>query len=59
MADTGGERITDTFKLKHHPLPKPTITQADCIVDAAAWLSSAIANAQAASPDELKAIAFI
>ena len=59
MADTGGERITDTFKFKHHALPTLTITQADHIVDAAARLSSAIADAQTAPPDELEAIASI
>ena len=59
MADTGGERITSTFKFNHHALPTPTVTQADHIVDAAHRLSSAIADSQTAPPDELEAIAAI
>jgi hypothetical protein len=38
MADTGGERITDTFRYNHHAIPVPKITATNRILDATARL---------------------
>ena len=56
MADTGGERITDTFWYNHHALPVPTITATDRILEATARLTAAIERVQESPPDELAAI---
>ena len=56
MADTGGERITDTFRYNHHAIPVPKITATDRILDATARLTAAINGVQEAPPDELAAI---
>ena len=56
MADTGGERITDTFRFNHHAIPVPGITATDRILDATARLTAAIEGVQEAPPDELAAI---
>ena len=34
MRDTGGERITDTFRFQQHALPVPHIMATDCIFQA-------------------------
>ncbi len=34
MRDTGGKRITDTFRFQHHALPVPHITATDHILQA-------------------------
>jgi hypothetical protein len=56
MADTGGERITDTFRYNHHAIPVPKITATDRILNATARLTAAINGVQEAPPDELAAI---
>jgi len=56
MANTGGERITDTFRFNHHAIPVPGITATDRILDATARLTAAIEGVQEAPPDELAAI---
>jgi hypothetical protein len=56
MADTGGERITDTFCFKHHVLPVPEITATNRIIDATTKLTAAIAGIQEAPPNKLEAI---
>jgi hypothetical protein len=56
MADTSGERITDTFRFNHHAVPVPRITATDRIHDATARLTVAIEGVQEAPPDELAAI---
>jgi hypothetical protein len=56
MADTGGERITDTFRYNHHALPVPKITATDRILEATARLTAAIEGVQESPPDELAAI---
>ncbi len=56
MADTGGERITNTFQFCHHAIPVPTITTTDRILHATARLTAAIAGVQEALPDKLNAI---
>jgi len=58
MADTGGERITDTFCFCHHtiPVPVPSITATDRILDATARLTAAIEGVPEAPPNELTAI---
>ena len=56
MADTGGERITDTFRFNHHAVLFPRITAIDRILDATAYLTTAIKGVQEAPPNELAAI---
>jgi hypothetical protein len=56
MADTVGERITDTFQFCQHAIPVPTIMTTDRILDATAHLTAAIKGVQEAPPDELEAI---
>jgi len=56
MADTGGERITDTFSFNHHSIPVPKITATNRILDATTHLTAAIEGVQEAPPDELAAI---
>ena len=56
MANTGGERITNTFRFCHHAIPVLTIMATDRILDATAHLTAAIEGIQEAPPDELAAI---
>ena len=42
MADTGGERITDTSRFCHQAIPVPSIMAKDRILDAMARLTAAI-----------------
>jgi hypothetical protein len=56
MADTGGERTTDTFRFNHHSIPVPKITATDRILDPTARLTAAIKGVQEAPPDKLAAI---
>jgi hypothetical protein len=56
MAETGGKRITDTFRYNHQAIPVPKITATDRILDATARLTAAIEGVQEAPPDELAAI---
>jgi len=56
MASTGGERLTDTFRFKHHVIRVPVITATDRIIKATAQLTNALAGVQEAPPDELQAI---
>ena len=56
MVDTGGERITNTFRFCHHAIPVPTIMATDRILHATACLTAAIEGVQEAPPDELAAI---
>jgi len=56
MADTGGERITNTFRYNQHAIPVPKITATDRILEATARLTAAIKGVQESPPDELAAI---
>jgi hypothetical protein len=56
MRDTGGERITDTFRFQHHALPVPNITVTDPILQATECLADAIAGVQEAPLGKLVAI---
>jgi hypothetical protein len=56
MADTGGERITDTSRFKHHAIPVPEITATDRIIDTTTGLTAAIAGVQDAPPNKMEAI---
>jgi hypothetical protein len=56
MADTGGERTTDTFRFNHHSIPVPKIMATDRILDATAGFTAAIEGVQEAPPNELAAI---
>jgi hypothetical protein len=56
MANTGGERITNTFRCKHHALPVPVITATDRIINATTRLTAAIAGIQEAPPNKMEAI---
>jgi hypothetical protein len=56
MADTGGERITDTFCFKHHATPVPKTTATDRIIDATTRLAATIAGIQDAAPNKMEAI---
>ena len=56
MANSGGERITDTFQFCHLAIPVPSITATDRILDAMARLTAAIEGIQEAPHDELAAI---
>ncbi|RPI66945.1 MAG: hypothetical protein EHM43_10390, partial [Ignavibacteriae bacterium] len=56
MADTGAERLTDTFRYKHHAMPVPTITPTDRIIAATKHLTDALDGTQEAPLDELQAI---
>ena len=56
MADTGGKRITHTFRFNYHSIPVPKITATDRILDTTARLTAAIKGVQEAPPDELAAI---
>ena len=56
MANTCGERITNTFRFNHHSILVPKITATDRILDTTARLTAAIKGVQEAPPDELAAI---
>jgi hypothetical protein len=56
MADTSGERTTDTFRFNHHSIPVPKIMATNRILDATAHLTAAIEGVQEAPPDKLTAI---
>jgi hypothetical protein len=56
VADTGGERITNTFRFMHHAIPVPEISATDRIIDATTRLTAAIAGIQDAPPNEMEAI---
>ena len=56
MADTGAERLTDTFRYKHHTMPVLTITPTDRIIAATRHLTNALSGTQEAPPDKLQAI---
>jgi hypothetical protein len=56
MADTGGKRITDKFRFKHHAIPVPEITATNRIINATARLTAAIAGVQDAPPSKMEAI---
>ncbi len=56
MADTGGERIKDTFWFKHHALLVPEISVINRIIDATMRLTATIAGIQKAPPNEMAAI---
>ena len=57
LPSTGGERISDTVRFKHHAISMPKITPADRILDAARNLDHAIRQQPKTAPlDELKAI---
>ncbi len=56
MADTGGKRITDTFRFKHHAIPVLEITATNRIIDATTRLTAAIAGIQEAPPNKMEAI---
>ena len=54
---TGGERISDTYRFKHHAIDIPQLTAADRILEAAKQLDAAIAQQPKTAPmDELTAI---
>ena len=56
MADTWGERITNTFWFCHHAIPVATITATNRILHATARLTNTIAGIQEAPPDKTEAI---
>jgi hypothetical protein len=56
MADTGGERISNTFQFKHHAIPVPEMTAINRIIDATTRLTATIAGIQDAPPNKMEAI---
>jgi hypothetical protein len=54
MANTGGQRITDTFSFKHHAIPVPEINVTDRIINATTRLTAAIAGIQDAPPKKME-----
>jgi hypothetical protein len=56
MADTGGKRITDTFRFKHHAIPVPEISATNRIINATTRLTAAIVGFQDAPPNKMEAI---
>jgi hypothetical protein len=56
MEDSGGKRLTNTFRFKHHTMPVPTITPTNRIIAATRDLTAAISGIQEAPPDKLQAI---
>ncbi len=56
MANTGGERITNTFRFKHHAIPVPEITATDRIINTTTRLPATIAGIQDAPPNKMEAI---
>jgi hypothetical protein len=56
MANTGGKRITDTFRFKHHAIPVPEMMDTNRIIDTTERLSAAIAGIQDAPPNKMEAI---
>ncbi len=57
MEGTGGERLTDTFRFKHHAMSVPTITFTNKIITVTRDLTAAILGIQEAPPNKLQAIA--
>jgi hypothetical protein len=56
MRDTGGERITDTFRYKHHAIPVPVVTATDRILEATHQLTATIKGVQEETPEKFQAI---
>jgi hypothetical protein len=56
MEGTGSERLTDTFRFKHHTMSVPTITPTDRIINATKHLTATVAGVQEAPPSKLEAI---
>jgi hypothetical protein len=56
MANTDGERTTDTFQFKHYALLVPEITATNRIIETTTRLTAAIAGIQEASPNKMEAI---
>ena len=57
VPSTGGERISDTYRFKHHAIDIPQLTPADRILEAAKQLKTAIQQQPKKAPmDELTAI---
>jgi hypothetical protein len=54
MAKTGGERITDMFRFKHHAIPVPEKTATNRIIDATTRLTTSIAGIQDTPPAKWK-----
>jgi hypothetical protein len=52
MADTGGKRVTDRFRFKHHAISVPEITATNRIINATTRLATAIAGIQDAPLNE-------
>jgi hypothetical protein len=59
MHDTGAERVTDTFRYRHHAIPVPHITATNRIIAAARQLADAIQGVQEAPADKMAAIALL
>ena len=57
LPSTGGERISDTYRFKHHAIAIPQLTAADRILEAAKQLDAAITQQPTKAPmDEIVAI---
>jgi hypothetical protein len=56
VTEAGAVRVSDTFKLLHHNLPVPTISNTDRIIRATQQLIRTIDGHPDAPPDELQAI---
>jgi hypothetical protein len=57
VPSTGGKRITDTYRFKHHAIDIPQLTPADRILEAAKRLDEAITQQPKQAPiDEITAI---
>ena len=57
VPSTGGERISDTYRFKHHAIDIPQLTPADRILEAAKQLNDAITQQPKKAPmDEITAI---
>jgi hypothetical protein len=56
MANTGGEKITNTFQFKHHALLMPKITSINRIINATTQLTAAISGIEEAPPNKMEAI---
>jgi hypothetical protein len=56
MANTGGKRITNMFRFKHHAILVLEITATNRIIDATTRLTTAIAGIKEAPPDKMEAI---
>jgi hypothetical protein len=56
VANTGGKRITDMFRFKHHAIPVLEITATNRIIDTTTRLTATSAGIQDSPPDEIEAI---